>query len=94
MATSIHPSIPVLSLSFLYHPYIPSFQSKYFSFTCNNKDNNNYSSFKTRDSWYHRLTTLTDIYLAEVQHTIATKVAKETLYYNIPVEEVIKNRTP
>ena len=30
MATSIHPSIPVLSPSFLYHPYIPSFQS----FTC------------------------------------------------------------
>ena len=35
MATSIHPSIPVLSPSFLYHPYIPSFQSKDFSFTCN-----------------------------------------------------------
>ena len=34
MATSIHPSIPVLSPSFLYHPYIPSFQSKDFSFTC------------------------------------------------------------
>ena len=31
MATSIHPSIPVLSPSFLYHPYI---QSKDFSFTC------------------------------------------------------------
>ena len=37
MATSIsfHPSIPVLSPSFLYHPYIPSFKSKDFSFTCN-----------------------------------------------------------
>ena len=34
MATSIHPSIPVLSPSFLYHPYISSFQSKDFSFTC------------------------------------------------------------
>ena len=34
MATSIHPSIPVVSPSFLYHPYIPSFQSKDFSFTC------------------------------------------------------------
>ena len=34
MATSIHPSIPVLSPSFLYHPYIPSLQSKDFSFTC------------------------------------------------------------
>ena len=34
MATSIHPSIPVLSPSFLYHPYIPSFKSKDFSFTC------------------------------------------------------------
>ena len=34
MATFIHPSIPVLSPSFLYHPYIPSFQSKDFSFTC------------------------------------------------------------
>ena len=31
MATSIH---PVLSPSFLYHPYIPSFQLKDFSFTC------------------------------------------------------------
>ena len=30
MATSIHPSIPVLSPSFLYHPYIPFFQSKDF----------------------------------------------------------------
>ena len=27
-------SIPVLSPSFLYHPYIPSFKSKDFSFTC------------------------------------------------------------
>ena len=36
MATSIHPSVPVLSPSFLYHPYIPSFQSKDFSFTCYN----------------------------------------------------------
>ena len=27
MATSIHPSIPVLSPSFLYHPHIPSFKS-------------------------------------------------------------------
>ena len=34
MATSFHPSIPVLSPSFLYHPYIPSFKSKDFSFTC------------------------------------------------------------
>ena len=34
MATSIRPSIPVLSPSFLYHPYIPSFKSKDFSFTC------------------------------------------------------------
>ena len=34
MATSIHPSIPVLSPSFLYHPYIPSLESKDFSFTC------------------------------------------------------------
>ena len=34
MAASIQPSIPVLSPSFLYHPYIPSFQSKDFSFTC------------------------------------------------------------
>ena len=33
METSIHP-IPVLSPSFLYHPYIPSFKSKDFSFTC------------------------------------------------------------
>ena len=33
MATSIRPSIPVLSPSFLYHPYIPSFKSKDFSFT-------------------------------------------------------------
>ena len=30
---NIHPSIPVLSPSFLYHPYIPSFESKDFSFT-------------------------------------------------------------
>ena len=28
------PFIPVLSPSFLYHPYIPSFKSKDFSFTC------------------------------------------------------------
>ena len=34
MATSIHPSIPVLSPSFLYHPYIPSLELKDFSFTC------------------------------------------------------------
>ena len=34
MATSFHPSIPVLSPSFLYHPYIPTFKSKDFSFTC------------------------------------------------------------
>ena len=34
MATSIHPSIPVLSPSFLCHPYIPPFKSKDFSFTC------------------------------------------------------------
>ena len=32
----MHPFIPVLSPSFLYHPYIPSFKSKDFSFTCNN----------------------------------------------------------
>ena len=30
----MHPFIPVLSPSFLYHPYIPSFKSKDFSFTC------------------------------------------------------------
>ena len=30
----MHPSILVLSPSFLYHPYIPSFKSKDFSFTC------------------------------------------------------------
>ena len=34
MATSFHSSIPVLSPYFLYHPYIPSFKSKDFSFTC------------------------------------------------------------
>ena len=32
----MHPFIPVLSPSFLYHPYIPSFKSKDFSFTCYN----------------------------------------------------------
>ena len=31
---NMHPFIPVLSPSFLYHPYIPSFKSKDFSFTC------------------------------------------------------------
>ena len=30
----MHPFIPVLSPSFLYHPYIPSFKVKDFSFTC------------------------------------------------------------
>ena len=30
----MHPFISVLSPSFLYHPYIPSFKSKDFSFTC------------------------------------------------------------
>ena len=30
----MHPSILVLSPSFLYHPYVPSFKSKDFSFTC------------------------------------------------------------
>ena len=30
----MHPFIPVLSPSFLYHRYIPSFKSKDFSFTC------------------------------------------------------------
>ena len=30
----MHQFIPVLSPSFLYHPYIPSFKSKDFSFTC------------------------------------------------------------
>ena len=30
----MHPFIPVLSPSFLYHPYIPSFKSKDFSFIC------------------------------------------------------------
>ena len=30
----MHPSILVLSPSFLSHPYIPSFNSKDFSFTC------------------------------------------------------------
>ena len=30
----MHLFIPVLSPSFLYHPYIPSFKSKDFSFTC------------------------------------------------------------
>ena len=30
----MHPFIPVLSPSFLYHPYIPSFKLKDFSFTC------------------------------------------------------------
>ena len=30
----MHPFIPALSPSFLYHPYIPSFKSKDFSFTC------------------------------------------------------------
>ena len=30
---NMHPFIPVLSPSFLYHPYIPSFKSKDFSFT-------------------------------------------------------------
>ena len=32
METSSHPSIPVLSPSFLYHPYIPSLEA----FTCYN----------------------------------------------------------
>ena len=31
---NMHPFFPVLSPSFLYHPYIPSFKSKDFSFTC------------------------------------------------------------
>ena len=31
---NLHPFIPVLSPSFLYHPYIPSFKSKDFSFSC------------------------------------------------------------
>ena len=30
----MHQFIPVLSPSFLYHPYIPSFKLKDFSFTC------------------------------------------------------------
>ena len=30
MATCIHPAIPVLSPSFLYHPYIPSLNRKIF----------------------------------------------------------------
>ena len=34
----MHPFIPVLSPSFLYHPYIPSFKSKDFSFTCIQKN--------------------------------------------------------
>ena len=32
MHGNLHPFIPVLSPSFLYHPYIPSFKSKDFSF--------------------------------------------------------------
>ena len=34
----MHPFIPVLSPSFLCHPYIPSFKLNDFSFTCNNKN--------------------------------------------------------
>ena len=54
MATFIHPSIPVLSPSFLYHPYIPSFQSKDFSFTCYIMDSMcNLSKFIFRQSIMH-----------------------------------------